>query len=176
MTRVRCTRRSGGGRFANSSTICFGACEREFLDALRARREELQDGYETIEAMCDLPSGYAGKLLTGWKAMGALSMWLILRTLGLNIQLIEDPATLARNRRHHQWETVTRKPKKRRWTLREIAIARRRNAPWLWNQEQAREAQRKSVEARRRNRAAQATGQLTAMPGAPADSISPVPT
>jgi hypothetical protein len=68
---------------------------------LRARREELQVGYETIEAMCDLPSGYAGKLLTGWKAMGALSMWLILRTLGLNIQLIEDPATLARNRRHH---------------------------------------------------------------------------
>ena len=128
-------------------------CEREFLEALRARREDIQVGYETIEAMCDMPSGYAGKLFMGRKAMGAMTMWLILRTLGYSILLVEDPATLAKMRNHHQWDTVKRKPKTRRWTLREIAIARRRNAPWLLNSEKARELGAKGGKKRAANAA-----------------------
>jgi len=128
-------------------------CEREFLAALRARREELQIGYETIEALCDMPRGYASKLLspTSPRAMGALTMWLILRALGYAIHLVEDPAALARNQRHYEWQKIKRPARKRRWSLPDIAIARRRNAPWLLDSEKAREIAKKSHEVRRKN-------------------------
>jgi hypothetical protein len=79
-------------------------------------------------------------LLLGARPIGALTLWLLLQTLGLRIRLEEDPEALERNRRHHEWQTVQRKPKQRRWTLREISIARRRNAPWLWDSDRARKA------------------------------------
>ena len=120
-------------------------CEREFLAALRIRREQLQIGYETIEARADMPSGYASKLLAGHRPMGALTLWLILGALGCRLRIEDDPEAIERNRRHYEWQTVKRKPRKRRWTLREIAIARRRNAPWLFDSERAREAGRKSA-------------------------------
>jgi hypothetical protein len=115
-------------------------CEREFLEALRARREQLQLGYESIEAMCDLPSGYAGKLLRGVRPVGALTLWLLLQSLGLRIRVEEDPEALERNRRSSQWGTVRRKPKQRPGVRTIIALARRRNAPWLWDSERARQA------------------------------------
>jgi hypothetical protein len=130
------------------------SCEREFLQVLRARREALGVGYETLEALCDLPSGYAGKLLLGVRPVGALTLWLLLQSLGLRIRVEEDPEALERNRRRHEWLTIRRKPKKRRWTLREIAIARRRNAPWLFDSERAREAGRKSALMRKQKAAA----------------------
>ena len=117
-------------------------CEREFLAALRARREALGVSFETLEALAGMPSGYASKLLTGARPMGALTLWLVLGALGLRIRLEEDPEALERNRRRTDWQQLRRKPRKRRHLLGDLAKARRRNAPWLWDSERARDAAR----------------------------------
>jgi transcriptional regulator with XRE-family HTH domain len=113
--------------------------EDQFLAALRARREELGLSYETLEAICGLSDRKAAKLFSGQRPIGALYLWLILEALGLRIRLEVNPEAVARMSRRSDWETGRARPK-RKWGLSEIAIARRRNAPWLWDSERARAA------------------------------------
>jgi hypothetical protein len=119
--------------------------ENELLAALCARREALGISYETIDAIAGLSDRSACKLLTGRRPMGAVTFWLILGALGYRIRLEEDPAQLERNRRHHQWLTVKPRPSRKQWRLREIALSRRRNAPWLWTSEKASEMGRRGA-------------------------------
>ena len=74
--------------------------ERELLAAIRARCNELQITYDTLDAVAVLPDGYASKLLCEHpvKHMGTLTMWNVLGTLGYRIALIHDPDLLARFR------------------------------------------------------------------------------
>jgi hypothetical protein len=66
-------------------------------------------------------------------------IWLILEALGLTLELKEDPVATERLKSRSDWLPVKRKSK-RRWHLDEIAIARRRRAPWLWDSARARQA------------------------------------
>jgi hypothetical protein len=109
-------------------------CEREFLDALRRRQAELGISYETIDGIAGFSPSYTAKLLSGSKRMGQMSMWVILQVLGFRIALIDDPAAVQRIKEHGLFKPL----KRRRFNLR--SIARRRNAPWLWDSERARKA------------------------------------
>jgi hypothetical protein len=132
--------------------------ELEFVAALRARREELGLSYETIEAITGMAEGSANKCLSGRKPIGALYQWLILEALGLNVRLEENPQTTAKIRNRSDWKRSRQRSAKKTWGLREIALSRRRNAPWLFSPETAAAAGRKSAAARKAKReAARAT-------------------
>jgi hypothetical protein len=98
--------------------ICEGAltsvvtCEREFLQVLQARREQLELGHEVIEALTGLRAGSLSKMLSGRLPIGALSMWPILAALGLRIRIEEDHSALERLKQHRHWQTVRRKRKR----------------------------------------------------------------
>jgi hypothetical protein len=79
--------------------------ERELLQALRARREQLQLTYESISAVGGMPDQYPSRLLSGARGMGMLSLFILLQTFGLKIQLVEDSVALERNQRHSGWQT-----------------------------------------------------------------------
>jgi hypothetical protein len=81
--------------------------------------------------------------------MGALTQWLILEVLGLRIRLEPDTKALERLKARSDWQQAKPCRPRRRWGLREIAASRRRNAPWLFSPETAREAGRKSAMMRR---------------------------
>jgi hypothetical protein len=65
----------------------------ELLDALRARRDELQVSHQTIDHVAGFPDGYAGKLLAPEpiKNLGWLSFGLALDALGVALILVENP-------------------------------------------------------------------------------------
>ena len=64
--------------------------EDELLDAIRARLNELQITYDTLDAVALLPERYTSKLLCQppLKHAGALTLWSILGTLGFDISLV----------------------------------------------------------------------------------------
>jgi hypothetical protein len=66
--------------------------EAELLAAIRARCNELQITYETLDVVAVLPERYASKLLCDppIKHMGALTLWNVLGTLGFQISLVPD--------------------------------------------------------------------------------------
>jgi hypothetical protein len=132
--------------------------EDELLGALRARRDELNISSETIDSISGLAAGHAAKLLSGHCSMGAMAFWIMLETLGLGIALIPDPAGLERLKRYANWRPrkVAPNRKRKHGNLPFVAIARRRNAPWLWNPEKAREMAKKShvAQAKKRHAAA----------------------
>jgi hypothetical protein len=70
----------------------------ELHAVLRSRADELAVTRETIDAVAGLPSGYAGKVLapTPIRALGRISMGLVLGALGLVLIVAEDTDTLAR--------------------------------------------------------------------------------
>jgi hypothetical protein len=69
-------------------------CYRGLIEALRARINELNVAYETVDRVSGLPSRYTGKLLspTNGRSLGSISLQPLLATLGLKILLVEDQA------------------------------------------------------------------------------------
>ena len=65
-------------------------------ELLRARAEELNITRETIDGAVPLQAGYAGKLLAPkpMKCLGAQTLIPTLRTLGLMLVVVEDPAEI----------------------------------------------------------------------------------
>jgi hypothetical protein len=75
--------------------------EEELLDAIRARLNELQITYDTLDAVAALPERYTSKLLCRppIKHAGAVTLWSILGTLGFKISLVaSDVPTYMRER------------------------------------------------------------------------------
>lgn len=87
--------------------------ERTLLQVLRARREQLQLSYESVAAVSGMPDQYPSRLLSGARAMGMLSFFLLLQTLGYKVQLVEDSAALEKNRRHSGWQELKRQVRSR---------------------------------------------------------------
>jgi hypothetical protein len=67
------------------------------IEICRQRAAELEISRSGIDDLSGLPSGHAGKLLgkKQVKRMGALSLGLMLETLGLKMLIIEDDAATA---------------------------------------------------------------------------------
>ncbi len=67
------------------------------IDALRARQTALGITDATLEALTGLQSGYVGKIFGAHRsrALGRLSLGLILQGLAVKITVIEDPAGAA---------------------------------------------------------------------------------
>src|SRR5262245_39664518 len=74
----------------------------QLVAALRLRCEQLDIANSTIDEVAGLPSGYAGKVLTGnprpRRVFGMISLGLVLDTLCLRLVLVEDEAAMERLR------------------------------------------------------------------------------
>jgi hypothetical protein len=70
----------------------------QLLEALRARRDELQLTHERIDDIAGWPSGYCGKLMANppIRNLGWLSLNLALDALGVGLILVENPAQITR--------------------------------------------------------------------------------
>ena len=70
----------------------------DLVAALRARKEQLDVSFATIEDVSGLQSGYCSKLMSPRpsKFFGELSLTLVLQTLGLKLILVEDEAAMAK--------------------------------------------------------------------------------
>lgn len=76
----------------------------ELLNAIRARRDELNISHETIDGIAGLQSGYTSKLLapTPIKNLGPMSFGSLLGALGLAVVVVEDPQAIVRVEKHWQ--------------------------------------------------------------------------
>jgi hypothetical protein len=86
----------------------------ELIEALRKRKEELQLTNMTIDHVSGMQPGYTSKLLAPKpiKNLGPVSFEAILATLGLCVQVVEDPESVKRF--SNQWTKrvrPTRSPK-----------------------------------------------------------------
>jgi hypothetical protein len=79
-------------------SLAIVADYQQLIDALRSRAEQLDVSNETIDAAAGWCSSYAAKLLARRpsRALGPLSMGLMLEALGLRLAVVEDPQALAR--------------------------------------------------------------------------------
>jgi hypothetical protein len=70
----------------------------ELVNALRARRDELDISHETIDAIAGLQSGYASKLLAprAPRNIGYMSLGDIMGALGIGLQVVEDSEQIQR--------------------------------------------------------------------------------
>jgi hypothetical protein len=68
------------------------------LDAIRARRDELNLSHETIDSLAGFPAGYTGKLLAPVPVRGIshMSLTAILGALGIGLVVVEDTAQRAK--------------------------------------------------------------------------------
>jgi hypothetical protein len=112
--------------------------EAEFLAALRKRQQAIGITSESLDAVLGLPDRYTNRLLLGDRPMGATSLWLILEGLGLRIKLVEDDAAVERIKRHAAFRPF--RLSRKTGVKRLVAIARRRNAPWLFSPTSGRRA------------------------------------
>ena len=73
----------------------------DFMQALRARVDELQIQGDSFCEFAGLPRGYLSKLLTirSVRRVGMQSMGPLLSAMGVKLQMVEDPAGTARLRR-----------------------------------------------------------------------------
>ena len=76
----------------------------DLIVALRARKDRLQLTDATMDALAGWQSGYTGKLFgpSQVKKLGGLSFELALTTLGVRLELVEDPEAVAMMER--RWE------------------------------------------------------------------------
>jgi hypothetical protein len=83
----------------------------ELLNAIRARRDELNISHETIDSIAGLQSGYTSKLLAPRpiKNLGPMSFGSLLGALGLAVVVVEDPTMCERVSKH--WEPRKRPQK-----------------------------------------------------------------
>jgi hypothetical protein len=76
-----------------------------FIDALRARCEQLQISREALDHVSGLPSRYSAKVLVrpdkqgGMRTLGRLSFDLLIPALGVKLLMVEDDEAMARVRR-----------------------------------------------------------------------------
>jgi hypothetical protein len=72
----------------------------ELIACLRRRAEELAVSNSTLDAATGLADSYCAKLLARRpsRALGPLSLGLMLEALGLRLAVVEDPEVLARAR------------------------------------------------------------------------------
>lgn len=70
----------------------------ELLDAIRARRDELNISHETIDDISGLPKGYTSKLLANppMKNLGHKSLGDLMGALGMALVAVPDPEQIAR--------------------------------------------------------------------------------
>jgi hypothetical protein len=70
----------------------------DLLDALRARREELQLTCERLDDIAGFPGGYSAKLLAKnpIKNLGWLSFGLALDSMGVALVMVENPEQIKR--------------------------------------------------------------------------------
>lgn len=70
----------------------------ELVDAIRARRDELNISHETIDNIAGLQSGYTSKLLgpIPLKGFSHMSLGAVLGALGIGLVVIEDPEAKAK--------------------------------------------------------------------------------
>lgn len=70
----------------------------ELVNALRARRDEIDISHETIDAIAGLQSGYASKLLAprAPRNIGYMSLGDIMGALGIGLQVVEDSEQIQR--------------------------------------------------------------------------------
>jgi hypothetical protein len=70
----------------------------ELVDAIRARRDELNISHETIDNIAGLQSGYTSKLLgpIQLKGFSHMSLGAVLGALGIGLVVIEDPEAKAK--------------------------------------------------------------------------------
>lgn len=68
--------------------------------ALRKRADDMQVSRETLDHLCGLPAGYAGKLLAPnpLKLVGPTSLGTLLEVMGCKLLLVEDPEAQKRLR------------------------------------------------------------------------------
>ncbi len=80
----------------------------DLIAALRARKDRLRLTDATMDALAGWQSGYTGKLFgpSQVKKLGGLSFELALATLGVRLELVEDPETVAMMER--RWEQRAR--------------------------------------------------------------------
>lgn len=136
-----------------------------FLNTLRARCDEIQITHEAIDGIAGFPDGLAAAVLSRQKPLSVLMMWPLLQTLGLYMTLHGDPIALQKSQSSVRWRVKQASPKRRRrHKLPYVTMARRRNAPWLWGPERAREMAEKSNarQASRRHAKAQLSAKLRA--------------
>jgi hypothetical protein len=110
--------------------------EHEFLAAIRARLDELGVTYDSLDRAAGLPDRFSSKILCRppVRHVSALTLWLVLGAVGLDLALIPNPEALARV----QKLLVKRKITTHRHTSM-ITIARRRMSPWLFDSQKAKE-------------------------------------
>jgi hypothetical protein len=83
----------------------------ELLDAIRARRDELNISHETIDQIAGFQGGYTSKLLAPQpiKNLGPMSLGAILGALGLALVAVADPE--AEQRVSKRWQKRKRPQK-----------------------------------------------------------------
>jgi hypothetical protein len=83
------------------------------LDAVRARRDELNLSHETIDALAGFPAGYTSKLLAPVPMRGVshMSLTAILGALGIGLVVVED--TVQRAKVEDRWQPRKRGVSKR---------------------------------------------------------------
>jgi hypothetical protein len=85
----------------------------DLVEAIRARRDDLDLSHELIDHLAGFQAGYTSKLLAPnpMKGLGRMSMPALLGALGVGLTLVEDPAQVERMR--DKWtprRRVQRKP------------------------------------------------------------------
>jgi hypothetical protein len=83
------------------------------LDAIRARRDELNLSHEAIDALCGFPGGYTSKLLAPVPIRGVshMSLTAILGALALGFVVVEDPGQ--RQKIEGRWQPRKRAPNRK---------------------------------------------------------------
>lgn len=75
----------------------------EVVAAMRARKDELNLPAEVIDDLAGLPTRYTAKVLAKMKSPGYISLGPMLETLGLALQVVEDPDALKRMRPRYSY-------------------------------------------------------------------------
>lgn len=83
------------------------------LDAIRARRDELNLSHEAIDALCGFPSGYTSKLLAKNPIRGVshMSLTAILQALALGLVVVVDESQ--RQKVVGRWQPRKRPPSRK---------------------------------------------------------------
>jgi hypothetical protein len=99
----------------------------ELVNALRARRDELDISHETIDAIAGLQSGYASKLLAprAPRNIGYMSLGDIMGALGIGLKVVEDSEQIQRVA--GRWQK--RKPQGPRFKAASLAHAKQSGTP-----------------------------------------------
>jgi hypothetical protein len=85
---------------------------RKFVELCRARIEELNLTYESLDSLCGFPQRYAATLLCQNKTMSVYSLFVMARALALMPTFVNDAVQLAQLRQRADWIASRRKGSK----------------------------------------------------------------